>query len=181
MPTTILLVRHGETDWNRERRVQGHADRPLNEHGRAQAAALADELADEPLDAVYSSDLARAYETARAVAERHGLEVTVARELRERNFGTWEGLLDTEILARFPEAHEGPWGDDETQEQMSERVAAALERIAAAHPGGQVLVVAHGGPLRAAMRRCGVAPDGPLANCHVLRLEAEGATLRSLD
>ena len=95
--------------------MQGHTDRPLNETGVAQARALADELSGERLDAVYASDLARALDTARTVAEPRGLSVIPLPDLRERNFGTWEGLLDTEILERFPQAQTGPWGDDETQ------------------------------------------------------------------
>src|SRR4029079_3482461 len=100
--TTILLARHGETDWNVERRVQGHSDTPLNDTGRGQARALAEELAGEPIDAVYSSDLVRAHETARLVAEQRGLDVTAIRDLREKHFGTWEGLTDVEIHDRFP-------------------------------------------------------------------------------
>jgi broad specificity phosphatase PhoE len=178
--TTILMARHGETDWNAERRVQGHTDRPLNDAGIAQARELADELSGERLDAVYASDLARALDTARAVAEPRGLAVVPLLELRERNFGTWEGLLDEEILERFPEAHTGPWGDDETPEQLDERVIAALHRIAESHPNGQVLVVSHGGPLRAVHRRCGL-PSERIANCHVSRLAVEDGTLRRLD
>ena len=101
--TTILLARHGETDWNLERRVQGHTDRPLNESGRAQALALADRLSTESLDAVYSSDLARARETAAVIAARHGLDVIETSDLREKDFGSWEGMTDTEIMARFPQ------------------------------------------------------------------------------
>jgi broad specificity phosphatase PhoE len=178
--TTILLARHGETDWNAERRVQGHTDRPLNDAGIAQARALADELADERIDAVYASDLARALDTARVVAESRGLSVVPVQELRERNFGTWEGLLDEEILDRFPQAHTGPWGDDETPDQLDERVIEALTDIAARHPGGQILVVSHGGPLRAVLRRCGVSPER-VANCHVSRLAVEDGNLRRLD
>ncbi len=178
--TTILLTRHGETDWNAEGRVQGHTDRPLNETGTEQALALASELSGEHLDAVYASDLARALETARAVAEPRGLSVVALPELRERNFGTWEGLLDHEILERFPQAHTGPWGDDETPEQLAERVIAALHRIAEDHPDGQVLVVSHGGPLRAALHRCGVSPER-IANCHVARLAVGDGALRQLD
>ncbi len=177
--TTILLVRHGETDWNAERRVQGHSDRPLNETGRAQARSLAEELAAERIDAVYSSDLLRAHETARIVAETKGLGVTAIPDLRERDFGTWEGLTDDEILARFPEAATGPWGDAETRQQMAERVADALRRIADAHPDGNVLVVSHGGPLRAVLTHCGVDGVGRIDNCHVVRLEVGGGAMRS--
>jgi broad specificity phosphatase PhoE len=179
--TTFLLARHGETDWNFERRVQGHADRPLNDMGRAQAQALADELAGEPLDAVYSSDLVRAHETARIVADRKGLEVTALRDLREKHFGSWEGLTDREVLARFPDAQRGPWGDAETSEDVARRVLAALRRIADAHPDGRVLVVSHGGPLRAILLHCGADGTSAIGNCHVVRVEAEGGNLRSVD
>ena len=177
---TILLTRHGETDWNAERRVQGHTDTPLNETGVAQAQALAEELAGERIDAVYASDLSRALDTARAVAEPRGLSIETVAGLRERNFGSWEGMLDEEILERFPQARTGPWGDDETPEQLDERVMEALTAIAAKHPDGQVLVVSHGGPLRAALRRCGL-PSERIANCHVSKLAIEDGTLRRLD
>ena len=179
--TTILLARHGETDWNFERRVQGHADRPLNETGRAQARALADELDGEPLDAVYSSDLARAHETARIVAERKGLPVTAVPDLREKNFGSWEGLTDDEVLLRFPDARRGHWGDGETGAEMAERVVAALGRIAEAHPGGRVLVVAHGGPLHAVLRACAPGARSAIGNCHVVRITVRDGVLRELD
>jgi broad specificity phosphatase PhoE len=182
MPTKILFARHGETDWNRERRVQGHTDRPLNETGREQAAALADELESVRVDAVYASDLARAQETAQIVAERLGLPITTLSELREKHFGTWEGLTDEEVLVRFPHARErGPWGDGETSEAMSERVVTAVRRIAREHPDGQVLVVSHGGPLRALLRHCAVEANGHVPNCHVLRLEVEDGVFRPVD
>ena len=120
--TEIILARHGETDWNSGRRVQGHTDIPLNAAGVDQARALAEQLAGEPLTAVFSSDLSRALDTARAVADVHGLEVTVDPRLREKNFGTWEGLTDVEIAERFPEARRGQWGDGETTEEVAERV-----------------------------------------------------------
>jgi broad specificity phosphatase PhoE len=179
--TTLLLARHGETDWNRDRRVQGHSDQPLNETGRAQSHALADELEDLPVDAVYSSDLARALETARIVADRLGLPVTPLHDLREKNFGTWEGLTDEEVFRRFPEARSGHWGDGETPDELSERVLRALRRIAAEHPDGHVLVVAHGGPLRALLRQCAVERDGPIGNCHVVKIVAEDGGFRSVD
>ena len=181
MATTILLARHGETDWNREHRVQGHTDRPLNDTGRAQALALAESLAGEPLDAVYASDLGRAVDTARAVADPRGLPVTTLHDLREKNFGTWEGQTDEEILHRFPDASRGHWGDGETNEAMAGRVVAALRTIAERHPGGRVLVVSHGGPLRAVLHHCSAVADGPIENCHVARLEIEDGDLRWLD
>ena len=179
--TELILARHGETDWNAERRVQGHTDRPLSTIGRGQARELADMLQGEPLDAVYSSDLARAYETAREVAGRRGLVVCALPELRERDFGTWEGLTDDEIQERFPQAHTGPWGDAETHEELARRVLAALRQIAEQHPRGRVLVVTHGGPLRAVLRHCNVALDGPIANCHVARFGVRGGSLRPID
>ena len=152
---TILLARHGESDWNAELRWQGHADRPLTERGRAQALALAEHLAATPLDAVYASDLRRARETASAVARRQGLDVRIVAELREVDVGSWSGLTREEAEARFPEgfrrwADGRPgWDDGETYEEMSHRVLETVRRIAASHPDGPVLVVAHGGPIRA--------------------------------
>ena len=168
--TTILLVRHGETDWNAERRVQGKTDRPLNEAGRDQARTLADQLAGVPLAAVYSSDLVRALDTARVVADARKLHVTALRELRERDFGTWEGLTDVEILERYPEARTGTWGDAETREELEARVLAALRGISEDHPGETVLVVTHGGPVRAMLAHASGDGSGPIPNCHVLEL-----------
>jgi broad specificity phosphatase PhoE len=134
------MARHGETEWNREERYQGHADPPLNETGRAQAAGLAETLAGERLDAVYSSDLRRASETAEIVGARFGLPVKHERALREIDVGSWQGLTKAQIDGR-------PW-DGETYEQHSDRVLRALRGIADRHPGGRVLVVSHGGSLR---------------------------------
>jgi len=153
--TTFLLARHGETDWNRARRWQGHADRPLTARGRTQAADLAARLADIPLDAVYSSDLRRARETAEPVATTHGLELIQLPELREVDVGSWQGLTRDEAEARFPAGfrrwREGGtgWDDGEGYGEMSARVLAAVARIADEHAGGRVLVVTHGGPIRA--------------------------------
>jgi broad specificity phosphatase PhoE len=172
MPARIILARHGETDWNLERRWQGHSDRPLNETGREQAEALADELADEPIAAVYSSDLVRTHETARIVAERLGLDVVTVPELRERRFGSWEGLQDVEVERRFPGVHGPP--DGEPRDEMTRRVLESLQRIAASHEGRTVLVVSHGGPMRAVLRHRGDARcEGPLANCSVVDLEVD--------
>jgi broad specificity phosphatase PhoE len=153
--TTILLARHGESDWNHSKQWQGFADRPLTKLGRQQAAALAERLAETELDAVYSSDLQRARDTAEIVARSKGLEVETTPDLREVDVGSWAGLTRADAETRFPDAYgrwlqgsEG-WDDGETYHQLSERVAAAIQRIAAENDGGRVLVVAHGGTIRA--------------------------------
>jgi broad specificity phosphatase PhoE len=153
--TTLYLARHGQSDWNAETRWQGHADRPLTELGRRQAGQLADRLADVPLAAVYSSDLERARATAEAVAGPRGLAVVPLADLREIDVGSWSGLTRAEAEERFPAAYlrwaEGGqgWDDGETYEQMTDRVVRAVVGIGARHPGESVLVVAHGGPIRA--------------------------------
>ena len=152
---TILLARHGETDWNAERRWQGHSDRPLNERGWAQARALAERLDATRLEAVYSSDLRRARDTATAVADRQGVELRMMPELREVDVGTWAGLTKADVEREHPEAFArwragyAAWEDGETYEEMSERVVPAVLRIAETHPDAPVLVVSHGGCIRA--------------------------------
>jgi broad specificity phosphatase PhoE len=179
--TKIFLARHGESAWNRERRFQGHADPPLTDEGRRQAAALADDLADAPIEAVYTSDLARARETAEIVAQRKGVRVHVVSALRENDIGSWTGLTAEEARARFPddyrrwESGEGPgWSDGEQYPEMAARVLAALREIVAAHPGGSVLIVTHGGPVRAIRAhahgldyRASRRAFGGLANCEL--------------
>jgi len=153
--TTLLLARHGESDWNRARRWQGFADRPLTERGRSQAEALAERLAGIELDAVYSSDLQRARETAEAVASTQGLEVTQLEGLREVDVGEWSGLTRDDAETRFPEgfrrwqAGGTGWEDGETYGEMSSRVLEAVGRVAGDHEHGRVLIVSHGGPIRA--------------------------------
>lgn len=153
--TIILLARHGQSDWNATRRWQGHADRPLTEKGRAQARTLAARLAHIELDAVYSSDLRRASETAVEVARAQGLELVQYPELREVDVGSWSGLTRAEAETRFPEGfarwREGypGWEDGETYEAMRDRVLDTIHGIASAHQDGRVLVVSHGGPIRA--------------------------------
>ena len=155
MIATILLARHGESDWNRTKQWQGLADRPLTDLGRQQARELAERLRETELEAVYSSDLRRARATAEIVAGTKGLEVVTTPDLREVDVGSWSGLTRTEAEQRFPEGYarwlnggEG-WDDGETYGQMSERVLRAIHRIAKAHEGERVLVVAHGGSIRA--------------------------------
>jgi broad specificity phosphatase PhoE len=154
---TLLLARHGESDWNREDRWQGHADRPLTPLGRRQARALAARLARTHLDAIYASDLERARATADAVAAGRGLAVVTRRDLREVDVGTWTGLSWAEVEHLHPDgrarwqAGETGWDGGESYAAMARRVAGALREIAAEHDGGLVLVVAHGGPMRAAL------------------------------
>lgn len=184
--TTILLARHGETDWNRDNRFQGHADPPLNDTGRAQAAELAKSLVGEQLAAVYSSPLRRALETATAIAAPHGLEPVTLAALREVDVGSWQGLTRAEIEQRFPEQyarwlrHEQGWEDGETYEAMGERVVRALLELAVAHRGQRILTVTHGGPIRAAYAYAqGVAHadarrTGPsIGNAYVVEVRVE--------
>jgi len=174
--TRILLARHGETDWNRIGRWQGHADPPLNELGRRQASELAEQLAGDRVAAVYSSDLERASQTARVVGDRLGLPIVEDARLREIDVGSWSGLTRAEVEARFPEGfarwRAGEIGHDgETREELTERVVAAIERIAEAHAGETVLVVTHGGAIRALRRHTAGDPGDAIENCGILALE----------
>jgi uncharacterized phosphatase len=143
----LYLVRHGETDWNAQRRIQGHTDIPLNERGRAQALHAGELLARRQWDAVVSSPLSRAAETAAIIAAELGLPepVTDAR-LVERNYGEAEGMDIGDVDRRFPPGTD-PVGR-ETPKEVAERAMAALLDIAEAHPGESVIVVAHGGLIR---------------------------------
>ena len=192
--TELLLVRHGETDWNRERRFQGHADPPLNETGREQAHALAADLAGERIQLVYTSDLRRARETAEIVAARLEADVVALRELREIDVGEWQGLTWPEIEARYPEGarawheHGQGWEAGETYDELGERVVAALRRIAADHPEERVLVIGHGGTIRATrafLEGLSVAESRsrsrPIGNCEVFRVVTEDGTFRGID
>jgi len=151
--TTLILVRHGETDWNAEHRWQGHSDTRLNAAGREQARRLAEEL--ERVDAVYSSDLARARETAEILAVRIGLEVRLDPRLRERGFGAWEGLTTDEIASSFPD-EQRRWRagigagarDAEPFEAFAARVGSFVADVGPRHVDEEVLVVAHGGTIR---------------------------------
>ncbi|MGZ8290291.1 MAG: histidine phosphatase family protein [Telluria sp.] len=162
--TRILLIRHGETAWNAERRLQGHIDIPLNAEGERQAEALAAALAGERIDAVVSSDLMRASQTAQAVARHHGLTVSTDPGLRERCYGGFEGLLYAEIAHRYPVEFAAwqarnidsvmPDGERraESFRQFYQRSVGAILAWATAHPGATLAVVAHGGVLECAYR-----------------------------
>lgn len=190
--TRILAVRHGQTLWNTQQRIQGHTDIGLDDEGLWQAERLAEALSNESIDAIYTSDLARACDTARAVARKTGVEAVTDVSLRERHFGAFEGQTFSEIESRWPEqaarwrrrdpdfAAEG----GETLQAFYDRCVAAAARCAKAHPGQQILLVAHGGVLdvlyRAATRVGLQAPrTWEIANAAVNRLlwTPEGWTL----
>ena len=152
--TRILAIRHGETAWNVDTRIQGHLDIPLNERGRWQAQRLGRALAArDPIDAIYSSDLERALHTAQAIAAATGAPLATHTGLRERCFGTFEGKTYAEIEQHWPEESErwrkrepewAPAGG-ESLLRMRERVSATLQELVARHRGEQIVLVAHGG------------------------------------
>jgi len=173
--TQILFIRHGETPWNRIKRIQGHIDIPLADTGLEQAQRLAERLAREArdgarLDAIYSSDLLRARQTAQPVADALGLPLALREGLRERAYGVFQGHDSAEVEARFPDAYAAwqtrdpgfePEGG-ESQRAFYHRVLHAIEPIVAAHPGGRIACVAHGGVLDCVYRFAnGVALDAP--------------------
>ena len=179
---TLILARHGETDWNRDGRWQGHADRPLNELGREQAGALAATLADEPVAAVYSSDLRRARDTAAIVARTHGLGVEVDPRLREIE-RRYPGYVE-----RWPPDDGKPFPRGETYAAMGERVVRALTEIAERHAEETVVVILHGGPIRSALAHAaGITyaeqreRRGHLANCDVLRIAVQEGAFTPVD
>jgi 2,3-bisphosphoglycerate-dependent phosphoglycerate mutase len=154
---TIHLVRHGQTDWNREQRTQGWTDIPLNALGVEQARWAADELAGRPIGAVIASDLSRARSTAEPIAAAAGVDIVLEPAIRERGFGVAEGLTDAEIERAFAGRLEGRWTDPdfsfeggESRRQVWSRVTPALAALIAAPPADEIVVVAHGGSLRAA-------------------------------
>lgn len=182
-PTRVFLLRHGQTAWNVEQRLQGQLDAALNAVGRRQVAQLAHALVAEELAAIYSSDLQRAHDTALALAETTGLPVTKDAELRERGFGRLEGLTHAEVEALWPddalrwrrrEPDFGP-GGGEPLRSFYERSVAAVTRLSLPHAGQAIAVVAHGGVLDCLYRAAlGIELGAPrtwqLANAAVNRL-----------
>jgi probable phosphoglycerate mutase len=159
MTTVLYLVRHGETDWNAAGRWQGHADVPLNERGLQQARLLAQRLLRERIrfNAIYSSDLARAYQTAWEIGSQLKVAVQLWPPLREIDMGAWSGLTRAEIRARFPDEYarleQGEdirrGGSGETKASMRQRVTQSVEAMVAQHPNETLALVTHGGPVRA--------------------------------
>ena len=154
--TLWMLVRHGETEWNREHRIQGHADAPLNATGIEQARCLASRLAGTRIDAIYTSDVSRTRKTAEIVVEGRGIEVLELSDLRERNYGRWEGVTQEEWQAadpegfahwkRSPDTYTPPGG--ESLEEVLARASRAAEYIKECHPNDDsIVVVGHGASL----------------------------------
>lgn len=161
MPARLLLVRHGQSTWNREHRIQGQLDPPLSEEGRRQAERLGRRLAGRRFVAVYSSDLRRAFETADAIGKATGASPSPTTGLREIYLGAWEGLTTEEIAQRFPEAWalwiaEPRWDvvpGGEREAQFEARVNVELDSILERHEHGDVLIVTHGGVIQVALHR----------------------------
>ena len=185
---TLVVWRHGQTDYNAERRFQGQSDVPLNGVGRRQAAEAARYLAALGPSAIFSSDLSRASATAAALARLTGLPVQLDKDLRERSGGLWEGLTETEIRERFP-VERATWTPPEGESAMAvaDRASAALERIADTMPGGSLaVVVGHGAALGLAIARVLDVPSeprvlGPFGNCHWSVLSRRGTRWRLLE
>jgi probable phosphoglycerate mutase len=191
-PTRIIAIRHGETAWNVDTRIQGHLDIPLSANGRWQAERLASALQDEAIAAIYASDLTRAWETAQYVGQLQGVPLTKEIGLRERDFGDFEGKTFAEIEMLLPEQSMrwrkrdpefSPTGG-ESLIALRARVLEAAERLAAQHPGEQIALVGHGGVMdvlyRAATRLDIQAPrTWTLGNAVINRLlwTPEGFTL----
>jgi 2,3-bisphosphoglycerate-dependent phosphoglycerate mutase len=188
------MVRHGETDWNREHRFQGHADIPLNDAGLAQVRDLAGRLAGESFSAVYSSPLRRAAESAALLAAGLDLELHPHEALREVDVGSWSGLTVPEVEARFPDGYRrwiewrsSGWDDGETYEELGRRVVRGLREIAELHRDAQVLAVTHGGPIRSAVAAAlGLPLDevreqvGSVGNCAVVRIAVQNGVLEAV-
>ena len=158
--TRFIVVRHGETAWNAESRIQGHLDSPLNEEGLAQALLVGERLARERIDALYCSDLGRVRQTVQPLVDRTRIELRITERLRERHLGVFQGLTGREAQARYPEDyarfhgrdpdHQVPGG--ESIRQVNARVGALFTELAAQHPGQLVVAVTHGGVLDALYR-----------------------------
>lgn len=151
--THIYLIRHGETDWNVGRRIQGHSDIPLNQAGREQALCLAERLQHIPIDRICVSDLQRAVETARPLATRLGLPIHCFREFRERHYGEWEGKHYEEVQAEIPDVN--TWTEQnrryniETFLSMQQRGMSCLQSILEENTAKHLAVISHGGMLNA--------------------------------
>jgi glutamate-1-semialdehyde 2,1-aminomutase len=154
--TEIIIIRHGETEWNKTGRFQGHSDVPLSAEGRAQAAMLGENLAVDHVDMIYASDLTRAMETAAPLAQRFGLEVISDPQLRELNFGAWEGRNFNDVNAENPNAMKNFYTDPERANipesepfpEFQRRIAGRVREIVAQERGKRIVIVSHGASIR---------------------------------
>src|SRR5262245_8529150 len=191
VPATIVLVRHGETDWNRDNRFQGHADPPLNDRGRVQARELALEIRRERFASAFTSPLRRALETAEILVAGLGVDVMLDPDFKEADVGSWSGLTRDDVAPGFRTGSArwleyGHGGDDgETYDELGARVVSGLLRIAVSHEGETVLAVTHGGPIRSALAAAERVPFDEarrsihvVANCAVVELEVHDGGLR---
>ena len=162
MKTTLYLIRHGETEWNANNRWQGHADVPLNDVGREQAALLARwfRRTGTRFDRIYSSDLSRAYQTAWSVGSELGIPVQLYPPLREIDLGVWSGLTRDEVQERYPiefallnQGQDIPRGGAETTAALTKRVVGAVHALVVQHPGETLALVSHGGSLRTLLQQ----------------------------
>lgn len=176
--TRICFIRHGETDWNVAKRIQGHTDIPLNETGRAQALAMAFNAAHQRFHAIYSSDLARTLETAQALAQREDQEVKLLPQLRERHYGVFQGITAAEGAVKYPEAYahyvardlEYDFENGESLRGFAERVAGGIDWLLRHHSGQTIAAVSHSGVLDVIYRRATGRPlhtprDFVIPNC----------------
>lgn len=156
----LYIVRHGETVWNREGRIQGHTDVELSERGQAQAKLAAQRLRKVPIDVAYASDLRRAADTATTILEGRNIPLHTTPQLREYHKGAFEGLTEAELRAQYPAQYPGyvakdldyaPDGGGESVRDVCARMSAAINEIRQRHLSDAVLLVGHGGSLRAAM------------------------------
>jgi probable phosphoglycerate mutase len=189
--TTLCLVRHGETAWNAEGRVQGQLDIPLNATGLAQARALARVLSEESFSAIYSSDLTRARQTAQPTADLLQKQVALSESLRERHYGVFQGMTYTEASERIPEGYarfkakdpQYDFGTGESLSRFNERALACIRDLARAHAGENLLVITHGGVLEMVYRHAtgrglSTPRDFEIPNAAINRIEIEGSQWR---
>lgn len=178
--TDILIIRHGQTAWNKKKRLQGHSDIPLNEDGRLQAVTLATTLQNEPLDAIFSSDLQRAWQTANEIARCHQLTVEIDKSFRERCYGICEGMMSDEIKATYPDLYDAWYAADpdlffpdgerktESPRQFHHRASNAIFNAAARHTGKKLAIVTHFGVIETAYRIARNIPLGTQCRMPVL-------------
>ena len=196
MTTRFIVVRHGETEWNVEARVQGQLDSRLTANGRAQALAIGKRLADEPFDLIVSSDLGRAMDTAEQIAAHRSIPILADARLRERHFGVGQGHTYEELDRKWPNVfsragHVDPdvvIPEGETRRQFQERVRGAFESLAREHDGKRIAVVCHGGVLAALYRIIHAIPlvearSIPIANAsyNAVAFEADAWAIEAWD